>query len=320
MKKFVLFSLFLSFFPLLTSCSAKQGELIPGENMPAMAELLDYYNANGDEAYTKKLQEVRAVIDQASLEELYGIFDDALLAWENEQDIMGIESLDVRYGTDELSLIYPKNEKPYNNISAVVEIRHEDIPDTDSLRSKQNKMAEQIVSALRESPYGAYKLGDIRLNFQDASGDAMSKQKISQHFPLNGDVFIRKQDPEELYVQTTAYDYFDALDAEIFDAGVYGEYGNIFLEKFGILPESEQLLIEVDVDSPPVSMETDEFSSLLKERCRALCEQIADDPAAVNYLEDNGVRQIKILGNLRWDMEASEAGDHTFVYDLETAP
>lgn len=123
------------------------------KNSLSMSELTSYYYSHTDKEYEEKLRGLKEEIDSLSFEELVTHYEEIVMQWKEEQRKYPIEYVDVNGAN--------RSNKLYNNIILTVDIYY--VPDDENMISK-NRIYDEIIERLRNTPYGYYKINTIQIN------------------------------------------------------------------------------------------------------------------------------------------------------------
>lgn len=315
-KTLRIFSL-LVFAVLLIGCSISEKKQ-PLKKMPTMTELREFHDTHTREEFDNRLREIKPLIDQASIDDYKNIFQESLENWAKTQSPTEIDRVSVEVSRDDLAMNEWANRKLYKNISVRAEIYY----DPEQIAGDEAEVVEQIyegvMDALREIPYGAYKINEMTIACYSSIND------IGRYGESNGTfgsgyeekdekIWVAEQSPDELNIQTIAYEFVEAFNASKFSDEVYqfARHGNVSLTQFGMKPASDELYIEISIFSAPYDEDVNLFGSSLEAKSLELFDLIMADEAAVKYLEKNEADKVVVKFYTPWVNQ-----NHVYTYYL----
>lgn len=313
MKK-VLASMLL--LPLLFCGCATQNKVTPLKEMPTMAELSKFYDSHSEKQNNARKQEVKAMIDGTSESELLKILTASLQTWADKQKPVKIDRVTLEGSADPLLMNENTGEKAYSNLSLAAGVYYDPQAAGSDEKALADKIVEQVSQALKETPYGVYKIHELKVTCYSLSGIALYE---STGFSLTSDpAFAPAQSEEEKHLQAIAYEAVSRWNEEasksFTDEASKKEFENgrrvVTLRRFGIDPSSKKLLAEIPVTKADLTKDLAVLQSGFEENSKALYQAMQQDEKAMAFLKKNGVSSAVISVSTPW------AGNFDYSFDF----
>lgn len=309
----------LPFFTILLIGCSMSVKNQPLKKMPTMTELREFYESHTQEEFDNRLREIKPLIDQASIDDYQNIFEESLEKWKTTQPPIEIDRVSVEVSRDDLAMNEWANKKLYKNIYVRAGIYY----NPEQIEGDEAEVVEQIyegvMDALRETPYGAYKINEMTIacysSINDIGRYGESNCTFGSGYSEKDDkIWVTEQPPDELNIQTIAYEFVEAFNASKFSDEVYqfARHGNVSLTQFGMKPATDELYIGISIFSAPIDEDVKLFGSSLEAKSLELFDLIMADEAAVGYLEKNEAGKVVVKFYTPWVREQN----HVYTYYL----
>lgn len=216
------------------------------------------------------------------------------------------------------------NRKKVENVDVCVNIylNLDEITEGLSLADRLLK-EEELVSPLypeisdivRQSPFGRYRVQSLTISWLNDQNPAYQYGKRSISYAILVNPVSFNQSGEEYGAQTLAYQFALDFSKEVFHDEIYqtGSIRTVTLRRFGVLPDTQELYIEIPIYS--ANEDPAALKASLSGRAQELYEILTQDEKAWDYLQENSVSNITIAFYTPWDREA-ENRYNTYRYEF----
>lgn len=331
MKRLALVLILAVSIGLLAGCGADNTAL---SKMPTWTELNEFQQSHTPEEYKQKISEVNGIINDTSYEDICSEIRSTFEAWAKTETMIAIDNVSIEFSQDNLLMNELKCEKLFGNIFVETSIHYDGektkLPDP----VFTDKLVEAVRSAIPTTPYGL-RVHTVNLTCFDAEQIATFKSAI----PISAtDMSMKpKADPSEFAAQTIAYDFVKAINtseytneifnqdrkipASIADKIPNGEIpvpGQIALRKFGIVPDTSELYIEIPIYANPIytdnaAQDEEAFLVSLKGRASELNSLLTADKTSAQFLSDNKAKTITVS----FIPTNGKQSEYTYKYDVK---
>jgi len=244
------------------------------------------------------LQEIQAVIDNTSYEELCQILTDSLASWADTQTDYEITDTSIEFSEDPLLMDEQRKEKLYNNWTVSVNIQlagdeksKYDVPDAAAIY-------RQAADALRSTPYGAYKLHTLKITASSDPDRILTSEQEGRFF-LTDSAFSLPQEPEELAIQKTVLEQVEEFNQEYFSGERYRGQ-NVTLKRFGSPRDSSVLYLEFPIYAPPFDQDMAAFADSLEAHGQEFFHVITENNENLEYLKKCGITSVTVRFVTSW--------------------
>ena len=265
--KRILFMLMVSI--LLAACSGNDAQSfddITIQNFPSVYEISKMSHAD------RKAIKVHA--KTLPLEDCEAYFSEVVDHLLRAEDSVTLDHLEIT--EDRFSLAEGRNKKPMRNLSCEIHLLFEQNLEPDFMEARQN-IADHILSTLSDYSYFA-------LNVRNAAVYNVSHNLTTEILGYAGtdaaSIQYIEQPSDEYHVQTLLYDFKD-------------QQPGFRLSKFGILPETQELLIEYCIDEF-LSGKYDGSKDDLEQISKDIQSMLLADAESAAYLQSHKIQTVTV--------------------------
>ncbi|MEA5040763.1 MAG: hypothetical protein VB086_13145 [Clostridiaceae bacterium] len=309
MKKIMFIPLLALLICLFAGCAADKAAR-PLSEVPTRSEYHEYVTTHTAEESTAYQAEIMDLIDSLTDEELRTVLEGQLTPWKDEQTLLKIDRISLTFTKDDLLMDENANKRKYANLNVKVGLYCTQVQVLHAW-DDMDQAAQEVHATLREGLYGAFKINEIKV-----TGYSDGSYMYSHEFSLGLGPAARLS-PEELRAQTIAYDFVQDFNQAEFSDPRYNPHGEVTLLRFGILPDTDELYIEMPIYTPGYrdDAQREAFTDSLKDWSADLFSRISQDADTMDYLDAQGVRTVTVSFNTLWEKRGQFF--HTFSYELE---
>lgn len=228
--------------------------------------------------------------------------------WAELQSLLEIDRVSLECVVDDLLMKEGKNEKESSNITLNISIYYDPSQITTNEQDVVDQLCEQIRMELRSPRICMINVACY------SSIDNIGRYGVnSMGFAIVDSTLKIYQTEAELNVQTIAYDFIKNWNETELEKDDRYPYEVATLFRFGTKTDKDELYIEIRVYSSNLE-KIETLKNSMKEKSEELYRLIISDNDAVDYLENNGLKQITVTFCTDWNM-----GDkyHVYRYRLE---
>lgn len=275
-KKVFVYSILISV--ILTSCKANHTNTyeenvdfseLSVENLPSMEEFHSW------DIKTKR--EFKSEIEHISPSDCEDYFSAEVT--EFLQAYPGIELSNLTIEQDHLSLINGTNQKSLFNLIFKIDIT---LDTTNNLEcyDLSDDVSRDLIAFLQQYSYYLLKTKEIDINTLDQNGYII--HNLNNTYSISNETMFTEQPTDEYAVQTLAFEFFHNIS-------------DFQLQKFGIIPENEILLVEYRVSDDYFDYSRlEKNKEELETKSVKLKEYLLSQSEAVNFIQENHVNYLMI--------------------------
>lgn len=173
----------------------------------------------------------------------------------------------------------------------------------------------EISDIVGQSPFGRYRIQSLTISWLNDENPTYQYGSKDFHYAVSDNPVSFNQSKEEYCAQTLAYQFALNFSKNVFHDEIYqaGSIRNVTLRRFGILPETQELYIEIPIYSAnedPAALKVS-----LSDRAQELYDGLTQDEMTCDYLQENSISSITISFYTPWDWEA-ENYYNTYQYEF----